>query len=61
MLGIFREYEGERLVALFNFSEHPQKVPFDIELDYTDLFTGEKRAEKDIELKPYGFLWALVK
>ena len=61
VLGIFREYEGERLVALFNFSEHPQKVPFDIELDYTDLFTGEKRAEKDIELKPYGFLWALVK
>ena len=61
VLGIFREYEGERLVALFNFSEHPQKVPFDIEQDYTDLFTGEKRAEKDIELKPYGFLWALVK
>ena len=61
VLGIFREYEGERLVALFNFSEHPQKVPFDMELDYTDLFTGEKRAEKDIELKPYGFLWALVK
>ena len=61
ILGLVREYEGKKLTALFNFCEEKREFGFDSERAYIDLFTGKKRRGKSVELKPYGFLWALTK
>ena len=37
------------------------RVPSFAVARYTDLYTGEKRVRKIITLKPYAFLWALIK
>ena len=61
VLGICREYKGDRLLALFNFCEREQTVFFDTETAYTDLYTGEESESVQAVLKPYGFIWALIK
>ena len=61
VLGICREFKGEKLLALFNFCEREQTVFFDNEAAYTDLYTGEEQESMQAVLKPYGFLWALLK
>ena len=61
VLGLCREYKGDRLLALFNFCEREQTVFFDSETAYTDLYTGEERESIQAVLKPYGFIWALIK
>lgn len=61
VLGICREYKGDRLLALFNFCEREQTVFFDTETAYTDLYTGEESESVQAVLKPYGFVWALIK
>ncbi len=61
VLGILRQHEGQRLIALFNFSEKAQTVLLEEEFPYTDLYTEKDRIDTKIELKPYGFLWALEK
>ena len=60
VLGIRREYEGQRLCSYFNFSEQPQNVYFDTILTGRDLVTGEEFSGLTTELKPYGFLWILI-
>ncbi len=60
VLGLCRDFQGCTLTALFNFCEEERVVPFDAELSYTDLLTGESFTEKQVTLKPYGFLWALM-
>ena len=59
VLGIFRQYGNQKLLALFNFSEEEKTLSFGHRLNYTDLMTGEKHAVDTIKLKPYGFVWAL--
>ena len=61
VLGIHREYGSQKLIALFNFCEEERTFSFETRRSYTDLFTGEKHVKKNIVLKPYGFIWALVK
>ena len=61
VLGICREFKGDKLLALFNFCEREQTVFFDNEAAYTDLYTGEEQESMQAVLKPYGFLWALLK
>lgn len=61
VLGLCREYGKQKLIALFNFCEHERTVTFEQKRSYTDLYTGEKRVRKIITLKPYAFLWALIK
>ncbi len=61
VLGICREYKGDRLLALFNFCEREQTVFFDTETAYTNLYTGEESKSIQAVLKPYGFIWALIK
>ncbi len=61
VLGLCREYKGQKLLALFNFCENERTVTLEQKRSYTDLFTGEKHVRKNIPLKPYAFLWALVK
>ena len=60
VLGIKREYQGERLCAFFNFSAEEQPAYFDGILSGVDLISGEKLRGLSYTLKPYGFLWVLV-
>ena len=59
VLGVIREREGQRLTALFNFSEEPQTLR--LGLNATDLLTGKPLNLEQLELPGYGFLWALKK
>ena len=59
VLGIFRQYGGQKLLALFNFCEEERRLSFGHQLAYTDLLTGRKHARSTIVLPPYGFVWAL--
>ena len=59
VLGVIREREGQRLTALFNFSEEPQILR--LGLNATDLLTGKPLDLEQLELPGYGFLWALKK
>lgn len=56
VLGVRRSYEGETFTALFNFSEHPQKLSM-TRGSWTDLLTGETVDLGQVTLPPYGFLW----
>ena len=59
VLGIYRKYGDQELLALFNFCSEERSL--EIDRSYTDLFTGEYNKNRVIRLKPYGFVWALVK
>ena len=61
VLGFTRSCGKQKLLALFNFSEAPKVVYLEQKLSYTDLMTGKRHLKKFIELKPYGFVWALTK
>ena len=61
VLGLYREYGRQKLLALFNFCDEERAITFERKRSYTDLFTGEKHMSKRIELKPYGFVWALLR
>ncbi len=60
ILGLLREYKGQKLYALFNFCEEKREFRFEKEHSYTDLFTEKKHSGKNVLLKPYGFMWALM-
>ncbi|WP_405356192.1 alpha-amylase family glycosyl hydrolase [Ruminococcus sp.] len=59
VLGVKREYQGEKLYAFFNFSEKEQPTYFDGILSGKDLVSGERIRGLSETLKPYGFLWIL--
>ena len=59
VLGVERSRNGERLTALFNFSEHEQSVALDV--PGTDLATGAAVPAGSYSLPPYGFLWCKQK
>ena len=61
VLGLGRELKDHTLLSLFNFCEHERTITLDINVTYIDLMTGKKQKKKEFTLKPYGFLWALVK
>ncbi len=61
VLGICRQYGDQKLLALFNFSEREATISFEHKRVYTDIILGEKHTKKYIDLKPYGFIWALIK
>lgn len=56
VLGVRRSYEGQVLTALFNFSEHSQKLSLP-RGTWTDLLTGQTLELSQITLPAYGFLW----
>ena len=59
VLGVCRERENQRLIALFNFSEEAQNLRLSENHALTDLLTGEPVELSNLELPGYGFLWAL--
>ena len=56
-LCIAREYLGEKIIGVFNFSEAEHTAWINQEDGpYTDLLTGEMREAKAVTLPPYGFV-----
>ena len=60
VLGIGRYYKGEKLIALFNFSENDQTAWVNEIEEYTDLITGEPREAKAVGVPAFGFTWLLT-
>lgn len=58
ILAIGRYYQGEKLIAVFNFGDEPGTAWIS-ENDgiYEELFTGEKREAGNVELPAYGYCW----
>lgn len=57
ILGILREYKGERFIALFNFSESEQTAWMQEKSIFRNLVNGEIVEVKDPVLKGYEFVW----
>ena len=57
VLGIGRYNKGEKLLALFNFSDQEQIAWVNDPDTYTDLMTGEKTDAKSVALPAGGFKW----
>ena len=60
ILGIGRYFNGEKLLAFFNFSANEQIAWVDEKEDYYDLVTGEAKAAKAIRLPGYSFVWLMT-
>lgn len=60
ILALVKEKDGEKLVALFNFSEY-DKVAWINEEDglYRDLITGRKMEARGVQIPAYGCYWLL--
>ncbi len=58
ILCIGRDYEGEKLIGLFNFSEH-EKTAWIHEADgrYADLLSGEDVRPEEVRMPAYGFCY----
>ena len=61
ILGILREYKGERFIALFNFSENEQTAWMQEEGIFRNLVNGKIVEVKDPVLKGYEFVWMKYK
>ena len=59
ILGILREDENTRFIALFNFGNESRTAWMQEEGEFEDLFTGKKIELKDVELAAHGFVWAV--
>ncbi len=57
ILGLSRELDGERLIALFNFSPWEKTAWIKEEGEYKELLSGSKVAAVDVVMEPYGIRW----
>ena len=57
VLGIGRYFQGQKLLAFFNFSPDPQTVGTDEPEQYKDLLTGQPRDAHNVNLPGNGFAW----
>ena len=55
-----RYYNGEKLLAFFNFSENEQTAWVNEMEDYYDLVTGEPKVAKAINIPGYSFVWLMT-
>ena len=60
VLGIGRYLDGEKLVALFNFSETEKTLAVDELGDFRDLLSGAPVDKNAVTLPPGGFIWMLA-
>ena len=62
ILGLIKEKNGEKLVALFNFSEY-DKVAWINEEDgmYEDLISGRQMEARGVQIPAFGCYWLLKK
>ena len=61
ILGIGRYYKGEKMIALFNFSDRDETAWINEVEEYTDMLTGEEREAKAVGIPAYGFAWLITK
>jgi amylosucrase len=59
LLGIERSFGGERLIALFNFSEWPKPAQLGGGGSFIDLWTGNPVRAEGLTVPAGGFLWLL--
>lgn len=60
LLGIGRYYDGEKLIALYNFSDEEKKTSLGNEDgELFDLFTGMTINKREIEVPANGFRWLI--
>ena len=59
VLGIGRYCHGQKLLALYNFSEQPQTAWMREEESYVDLMTGEDASAANVRLEGGSFRWYL--
>jgi len=59
VLGIGRYSQGEKLVALFNFSDGARTVSINELGDYTDLLSGEARNKDAVTIAAGDFVWMI--
>ncbi len=57
ILGIGRYYKGEKLLALFNFSEHEQIAHISEDEEYIDLQSNQKIDAHNVKIDGHGYLW----
>lgn len=60
ILGIGRYYRGEKLIALFNFSDRDETAWINETEEYKDMITGESREAKAVNIPAYGFVWLIT-
>ncbi len=60
ILGIGRYYQGQKLIALFNFSDQDETAWINEVEDYYDLVTGDLRPAKAVGIPGYGFAWLMT-
>ncbi len=60
ILGLGRYYDGEKLIALFNFSDSDETAWINEVEDYVDLMTGKAREAKAVGIPACGFAWLLT-
>jgi amylosucrase len=61
VLAVVRRKGPEKLLALFNFSEHALELYADDWGTYRDLISGEQVTPDKIWMEPYAFRWLLLK
>ena len=59
VLGIGRYYQGEKLIALFNFSSAERTIRAEELGDYTDLLTGAPCDKQAIQIPSGAFRWLI--
>ena len=60
VLGIGRYYQGQKLLALFNFSDMTQSVWMHENERYTDLMDRTEKSAEYIRMASGSFLWLLL-
>ncbi len=60
VLGIGRYYNGQKLLALFNFYEHKETVALKETEQYLDLISGENTTAENVEIDSWGFRWLFL-
>lgn len=61
ILGIGRYCRGEKLLALFNFSDYDETAWINEEGNWTDLITGETKEAKAVGIPSKDFVWLWMK
>ena len=59
ILCLVREYDGNKLIALFNFSSEEKTAWIHEEGMYSDLLTGSEMSGTNAVIQPYGILWLM--
>lgn len=60
VLGIGRYYNGEKMIALFNFSEFDQTAWINEPEEYYDMISAQKRPARAVGVPGYSFAWLLT-